>query len=92
MLMNRKSVLTPSIVLLADLRFSSQHDHTKLGLNVILTSLFLKPGGIPLQSIRLVAIFLVSKEHDRGIWYLHICNLFVFKYTSRHHSKVIEKQ
>ena len=46
----------------------NQLNRTKLGLDVILT-LFLKSSEIPLLSKRLVLMFLVSKEHTRGLWY-----------------------
>ena len=46
-------------------------NHSKLGLNIILTS-FAKPPKITLQSIRFVSMFLESIEHNRGIGYLHI--------------------
>ena len=67
-------------------RFSNQLNRTKLCLDVILT-LFLKSAEIPLLSKRLVLMFLVSKEHTRGLWYPHILYLFVIMYTSRHPSK-----
>lgn len=54
-----------------ELRYSNQLNRTKLGLDVILT-LFLKSAEIPLLSKRLVLMFLVSKEHTRGLWYPHI--------------------
>ena len=54
-----------------ELRYFNQINRTKLGLDVILT-LFLKSAEIPLLSKRLVLMFLVSKEHTRGLWYSHI--------------------
>ena len=54
-----------------ELRYSNQLNCTKLCLDVILT-LFLKSDEIPLLSQRLVLMFLVSKEHTRGLWYPHI--------------------
>ena len=53
------------------LRNSNQLNRTKLGLDVTLT-LFLKSVEIPLQSKRLVLMFLVSKGQTRGLWYPHI--------------------
>ena len=53
------------------LRYSNQLNHTKLGLDVIVT-LFLKSAEIPLLSKRLVLMFLVFKEHTRGLWYSYI--------------------
>ena len=49
-----------------ELRYSSQLNRFKFGLDVILT-LFLKSAEIPLLSKRLVLMFLVSKEHIRGL-------------------------
>ena len=54
-----------------ELRYSNLLNRTKLGLDVILT-LFLKSAEIHLLSKRLVQMFLVSKEHTKGIWYPHI--------------------
>ena len=54
-----------------ELRYSNQLNRTKVCLNVIFT-LFLKSAEIPLLSKRLVLMFLVSKEHTRGLWYPHI--------------------
>ena len=54
-----------------ELRNFNNLNRTKLGLDVILT-LFLKSAEIPFLSKRLVLIFLVSKEHTRGILYPHI--------------------
>ena len=54
-----------------ELRYPNQLNRTKLCLDVILT-LFLKSAEIPLLSKRLVLMFLVSKEHTRGLWYPHI--------------------
>ena len=54
-----------------ELRYSNQLNGTKLCLDVILT-LFLKSAEIPLLFIRLVLMFLVSKEYTRGLWYPHI--------------------
>ena len=54
-----------------ELRYSNQQIRTKLCLDVILT-LFLKSAEIPLLSNRLVLMFLVSKEHTRGLWYPHV--------------------
>ena len=54
-----------------ELRYFNQLNRTKLCLDVILT-LFLKSAEIPLLSKRLVLMFLVSKEHTRGLWYPHI--------------------
>ena len=51
-----------------ELHCFSQLNHTKLGLDVILT-LFLKSAEVPLLSKRLISIFLVYKEHTRGLWY-----------------------
>ena len=53
------------------LHYSNQLNHTKLCLNVILT-LFLKSDETPLLWKKLVLMFLVSKEHTRGVWYPHI--------------------
>ena len=54
-----------------EMRFSNQLNRTKLGFDVILT-LFLKSAEIPMLSERLVFMFLVSKEHTRGLWCPHI--------------------
>ena len=54
-----------------ELRYSNQLNRTELCLDVILT-LFLKSAEIPLLLKRLVLMFLVSKEHTRGLWYSHI--------------------
>ena len=69
-----------------ELRFSNQLNRTKLCLDVILT-LFLKSAEIPLLSKRLALTFRVSKKHTRGLWYPHILQRFVLRYTSRHPSK-----
>ena len=55
-----------------ELRYSNQLNHTKLCLDVISLTLFLKSAEIPLLSKRLFLMFLVSKEHTRGLWYPHI--------------------
>ena len=54
-----------------ELRYSNSLNRTKLCLDVILT-LFLKSAETPLLSKRLVLMFLVSKEHTRGLWDPHI--------------------
>ena len=54
-----------------ELRYSNQLNRTQLCLDAILT-LFLKSSKIPFQSKRLVLMFLVSKEHTRGLWYSHV--------------------
>ena len=54
-----------------ELCYSNQLKRTKPCLDTILT-LFLKSVEIPLLSKRLVLMFLVSKEHTRGLWYSHI--------------------
>ena len=54
-----------------ELRYSNQLNQNKFGLIVILT-LFLKTGEIPLSSKRLGLMLFVSKEHTRGLWYPHI--------------------
>ena len=69
-----------------EMRYSNQLNRTKLCLDVILT-LFFKSAEIPLLSKRLDLMFLVSKEHTRGLWYPHILLLFALMYTSRHPSK-----
>ena len=56
-----------------ELRYFNRLNRTKLGLDVILT-LFLKSAEIPLLSKRLVLMFLVSKEHTRGLLYPQFCN------------------
>ena len=66
-----------------ELRYSNQLNRIKICLDVI----FLKSAEIPLLSKRLVLMFLVSKEHTRGLWYPHILKLFVLMHTSRHPSK-----
>ena len=50
-----------------ELRYSNQLNRTKLGLDVILT-LSLKSAGIE----KIGLMFLVSKEHTRGLWCTHI--------------------
>ena len=67
-------------------RYSYQLNRTKLCLGVNLT-LFLKSVEIPLLSKRFVLMFLVFKEHTRGLLYTHILLLFVLMYTSRYPSK-----
>ena len=69
-----------------ELRYSSQLNRFKFGLDVILT-LFFKSAEIPLLSKGLVLIFLVSKEHFRGLWYPQMLYLFLLTYTSRQPSK-----
>ena len=54
-----------------ELCYFNQLNRTKLGIGVMLT-LFFKSAEIPLISKRLVLMFLVSKEHTRGLWYSHI--------------------
>ena len=53
------------------LRYSSQLKRFKFGLDVILT-LFLKSAETPLLFKRFVLMFLVSKKHNKGLWYPHI--------------------
>ena len=65
------SHLTTLKLVAIELRYSSQLNCFKFGLDVILT-LFLKSAEIPLLSKRLVLMFLVSKEHFRDLWYPHI--------------------
>ena len=55
-----------------ELRYSNQLNRTKLGLDVILTLFVFKSAEINLLSKRLVLMFLVSKEHTRGLSYPHI--------------------
>ena len=63
------------------LRFFNQLNRTKLGLDVILTS-FLKSPEIPLLSKRLVLMFLVSKEHTRGLVSRHFVTFCPYVYVT----------
>ena len=56
----------------ANLRYSNQLNRTKLGLYAILTSRSKSPE-IPLLSKGLVLMFLVSKEHTRGLSGIYTC-------------------
>ena len=51
-----------------EFRYFNQLNRTNVCLDVILT-LLLKSAEFPLLSKRLVLMFLVFKEHTRGIWY-----------------------
>ena len=62
---------TLKLCIAVKLCYSNQLNRSKLRLDVILT-LFLKSAEILLLSKRLVLMFLVSKEHTRGLWYPNI--------------------
>ena len=54
-----------------EMRYFNQLNPTNFGLDVILT-LSLKSAEITLLSKKLGLKFLISKEHARGLWFLHI--------------------